>query len=77
MVPERGGVATHQRQELELAAGLAGGGSEGSPHAVVARVKHQYRTLILPRSLPLRDQGGQTRKPASGLIVIELLRGVV
>ena len=67
MVAEGGGVVTHPGQELQFAAGLAGGGAERGPHAVVARVEHQHRTLIFARLLPLRDQGGQTREAAPGL----------
>ena len=77
MVAEGGGVATHPGQELQLAAGLAGGGGKRGPHAVVARIKHQHRTLILARLFPLRDQRGQTREPASGRVVVERERGVV
>ena len=47
MVAEGGGVAAHPGQQLQLGAGLAGGGSERGPHAVVAGVKHQHRTLTL------------------------------
>ena len=43
MVAEGGGVVTHQGHELQFAAGLAGGGAERGPHAVVARVEHQHR----------------------------------
>jgi hypothetical protein len=32
------------------------GGRERCPHAIVARVKHENRPLILTRRLPLRDQ---------------------
>ena len=45
MVAEGGGVATHPGQELQFAAGLAGGRGERGPHAVVARIKHQHWTL--------------------------------
>ena len=53
MVAEGGGVVSHPRHELQFAAGLAGGGAERGPHAVVARVKHQHRPLTLARRLPL------------------------
>ena len=76
MVAECGGVVTHPGQELQFCAGLASGGAEGGPHAVVTAVKHQHRTLILARHLPLRDQGGQTREPAPGLVVVECWSGV-
>jgi hypothetical protein len=39
MVAERSDVATHPGQELELAAGLAGGSRERGPHTVVTRVR--------------------------------------
>ena len=77
MVAEGGGVVTHPGHELQLAAGLAGGGGERGPHAVVARVEHQHRTLVLARLLPLGDQGGQARVPAPGLVVVERERRVV
>ena len=77
MVAEGGGVVTHPGHELQFAADLAGGGAERGPHAVVARVKHQHRTLTLARLLPLRDQGGQTRVPAPGRVVVERERRVV
>ena len=77
MVAEGGGVAPHPGQQLQLAAGLADGGSERGPHAVVARIEHQHRTLPGARRFPLRDQGGQAREPASGLVVVERERGVV
>ena len=49
MVAEGGGVVAHPGHELQFAAGLAGGGAERGPHAVVARVKHQHRALSLAR----------------------------
>ena len=77
MVAEGGGVVAHHGHELQFAADLAGGGGEGGPHAVVARVQHQHRTLSLARLLPLGDQGGQTRVPAPGRVVVERERRVV
>ena len=77
MVAEGGGVAPHPGQQLQLAASLADGGSERGPHAVVAGIEHQHRTLPGARRFPLRDQGGQTREPAPGLVVVERERGVV
>jgi hypothetical protein len=77
MVTECGGIVTHLKQQLQFPAGLAGDGTERGPHAVVTVVKHQYRTLIFARRLPLLDQGGETREPASGCIVIELVWGVI
>ena len=77
MIAESGGVITHPGHELQFAAGLAGGGAERGPHAVVARVKHQHGALILARLLPLRDQSGQTRDTASGRVVVESERRVV
>ena len=53
MVAEGGGVVTHPGQELQFAAGLAGGGAERGPHAVVAGVEHQHRPLIFARLFPL------------------------
>ena len=45
VVAEGGGVVTHPRQQLQFAAGLADGGAERGPHAVVARIEHQDRAL--------------------------------
>ena len=75
MVAEGGGVVTHPGHELQFAAGLAGGGAERGPHAVVARVEHQHRPLILRAAFPLRDQAGQARVAASGLVVVERRTG--
>jgi len=58
MVAEGGGVTTHPGQKLQLAASLAGGSSECGPHAVVACVKYQYRTLTTACLLLFRDQRG-------------------
>jgi hypothetical protein len=77
MVAEGSGVVTHPGHEFKFAAGLAGSGAERGPHAVVTRVKHQHRTLIFARLLPLSDQRGQTRVPAPGRVVVELEWGVV
>ncbi len=44
---------------------------ECGPRAVVASVKHQDRTVTPERSFPLRDQRGQTREPAPGLVVVK------
>ena len=77
MVAEGGGVAAHPGQQLQLAAGLADGGGERGPHAVVTGIEHQHRTLPCARRFLLRDQGGQAREPAPGLVVVERERGVV
>ena len=51
--------------QLQLAAGLAGGGGERGPHAVVAGVEHQHRTLRLARAaFRFAIRRGQTREPA-------------
>ena len=77
MVAEGRGVATDPGQELKFATGLTRSGGERGPHAVVARIKHQHGTLTRARRFPLRDQSGQTRKPASGFVVVERERVVV
>ena len=70
MVAEGDGFVTHQGHELQFGAGLARGGGERGPHAVVARVKDQHRTQILARLFPLRDHRGQTHVPTQGLVVV-------
>ena len=76
MVAEGGDVATHSGKELQFGTGLADGGTKRGPHAVVTRVQHQHRPLISESVFPLRDHGGQTREPASGLVVVEIEGGV-
>jgi hypothetical protein len=71
MVTEGGGVVTHAGHHLQLAADLAAGGRKGRPHAEIACIKYQYRTLILSRRPPPGDQGGQTSVPTSGRVVIQ------
>ena len=73
----KAGVVTHPGQELQLGAGLADGSAERGPHAEVARVKDQHGALILVGLPPLGDQGGQSRVPAAGRVVVERERGVV
>jgi hypothetical protein len=77
VVAEGGGVVPHAGHESQLAAGLATGGAERGPHAVVARVEHQHGPLAFARFPPLRDQGGQARVPAPGRVVVDLQRRVV
>src|ERR1700739_3831556 len=77
MVAEGSGIISHAGHQLQLAAGLARSSAKRGPHAVVASIEDQHRTLIPARSLPLRDQPCQAREPTSGSIVIELKRGVV
>jgi len=52
---EGGGVAAHAGKQLQLGSGLAGGGSERGPHAVVTGIKHQNRTLTRARRFLLRN----------------------
>ena len=77
MIAEGGGVAPHPGEQLQFAAGLANRGGERRPHAVVTGIEDQYRSLALARRLALRDQGGQTREAAAGLVVVECERRVV
>ena len=76
MVAEGGGVAAHPGHELQFAAGLAGGGGERGPHAVVARVKHQHRPLTLARRFPLRDQAWPDARTRPGSVSSLSVNGV-
>jgi hypothetical protein len=77
VVAERGGVASHPGQQLQLGAGLAGNGGERGAHAVVARIKHQHRAQNCALLFPLRDQRGQTSKAASGCVVDASTRRII
>jgi hypothetical protein len=59
MVAEGSGIKSHMGHQLQLAAGLARSSAERGPHAVIAGIEHQHRTLILALGLPLRDQPSQ------------------
>ncbi len=77
MVTERRRVVAHSRQELQFGTRMADRRTECRPHAVVARIENQHRALTSARRLPLPNQGGQPRKPATRLVIVQRARGVV
>src|SRR5450631_256582 len=77
MVAERSGVEAHSVEELQFRAGLARRRTERGPVGVVTIIEYQHWALSFPRRLPRRDQRGNARQAAPGLIIIQRERSVV